>query len=196
MAWSESMQPVIERIQDQLASMSERDRRLLLGLVVFALVAIVGGGIWLMGSKLDELESKVADRHETLRRLETYAAEYAESKAQAEAIARRIAEHEGTDLSAFLEQVGARTQVGDRLDSVRQKSTNDDGDLVESVYAVKLSKLTQAELAEFLYEVESAGYPLRIRSLTVKSRKRGGEVTLNVDMDISAFRLSAPPEEP
>ncbi len=196
MAVNDSVQPMLERVQDQLASMSDRDRKLLLGLIVFAVVAIVGGGIWFMGNKLDVLEGKVADRRETLRKIELYAADYAESKAEADIIARRIAEHEGTDLSAFLEQVGQKTDVGDRLDSVRQKSTNDDGDLVESVYAVKLSKLTQEELANFLYEVESAGYPLRIRTMTVKSRKRGGEITLNVDLDISAFRLSAPSEEP
>ncbi len=196
MAVSDSVQSVVERVQDQLAAMSDRDRKLLLGLVVVALLAIVGGGIWFMGNKLDNLESKVADRRETLRKIGLYASDYAESQAEAEVIAQRIAEHEGTDLSAFLEQVGQKTNVGDRLDSVRQKSTNDDGDLIESVYAVKLSKLLQDELASFLYEVESAGYPLRIRTITVKSRKRGGEITLNVDLDISAFRLSAPPEEP
>lgn len=190
MAIAERFQPVIERIQDQLAGMTERDRRLLLGLAVFAVIVIVGGGIWWMKGSLDGLEAKVADRQETLRRVRVLGADYAETKAQAEEISAKIAEYEGTDLSAFLEQVADKSNVGDRLDAVRQKSSTDDGDLVETVYAVKLTRLLQDELASFLYEVESSGYPLRVRTLTVKSRKRGGEVMLNVDMDISAYKVS------
>lgn len=191
MSLQEQMQGVLERVQDQLAGMTERDRRLLLGLVVFALVLVVGGGITAMKGRLDSLESQVADRRETLRRVQLLATDYEASKAQAEEISAKIAQHEGTDLSAFLEQVAQKANVGDRLDSVRQKSSTDDGDLVETVYAVKLTRLMQDELAGFLYEVESSGYPLRVRTMTVKGRKRSGEVELNVDMDVSAYKVSS-----
>ncbi len=191
MAATERLQPIIERIQDQLATMSERDRKLLLGLIVVAVFAVVGGGIWWMKGNLDALEGRVADREQTLHRVKVLATEYNDSKAQAEEIAARIAEHQGTDLSAFLEQVAAKASVSDRLDSVRQKSTTDDGDLVDTVYAVKLTRLMQDELATFLYEVESSGYPLRVRTMQVNARKRGGEIMLNVDLDISAYRVSA-----
>ena len=60
---------------------------------------------------------------------------------------------------------------------------------------MKLSNLTQEELANFLYEMESTGYPLKVRSMTVKSRKRRDEVTLYVDFDISAFKVAGTPEE-
>lgn len=191
MGLSERLEPVVEKIQDQLAGMSERDRRLALGLAVFVVVALVGGGIWWMKSSLDALDAKVADRRETLHRVQLLAAEYESSKAQAEEISARIGEHADTDLSAFLEQVAQKANVGDRLDSVRQKTSTDDGDLVETVYAVKLSRLLQDELAGFLYEMETAGYPLRVRTMTVKARKRSGSVELNVDLDVSSYKLSA-----
>lgn len=195
MAVTDRLQPLIDRIRDQLASMSERDRKLMLGLGVFATLVIVFGGIWLMKGALDARETMVADRQETLRRIHLLAADYADSQAQAEAIEARVAEHSETDLSAYLEQVAQRTNVGDRLDAVRQKSTTDDGDLQETIYAVKLTRLLQDEFAAFLYEMESSGFPLRVRSMTVKTRKRAGEVTLNVDLDIAAFKLSSSAEE-
>ena len=45
------------------------------------------------------------------------------------------------------------------------------------------------EYSNFLFEVEGAGYPLKIRTTKVKRRARGEEITLDVDMDISAFRM-------
>lgn len=189
MAITDRLMPLADRARDQLADMSERDRKLLLGLVVGLLVAVLGGGVLFMKGRLDALEGKVASRKETLRNLELLAADYAAGKTQAEQIASRISEHEGTDLSAYLEQVAQKSSVGDRLDAVRQKSSTDAGDLVETVYAVKLSRLLQDDLTSFLYEMESTGYPLKVRTLSVKARKRGDEVQLGVDMDIAAYRI-------
>lgn len=190
MAFTDRLAPLADRARDQLASMSARDRRLLLGLGILGLLTVVFGGIFLMKGSLEAREGRVADRQETLRRVQLLAGEYATARAQAEKIEAKVAEHADTDLSAYLEQVAQRTNVSDRLDSVRQKSTTDDGDLQETTYAVSLSKLMQEELATFLYEMESSGYPLRVRTMTVKSRKRAEEVTLNVDLDISAYQLS------
>jgi len=192
----ERLQPLIDRARDQLASMTERDRKLLLGLLVFFGLLLVGGGIFSMKSSLDTRQARVTDRQDTLRRVQLMAADYGESHDKAEQIAAKVAEHGDTDLSAYLEQVAQRTNVGDRLDSVRQKSQTSDGGLVETVYAVKLSNLTQEELPSFLFEMESTGYPIKVRNMTVKSRKRSDQVTLNVDLDVSAFKLaSANPEE-
>jgi len=190
MAITDRFQPLIERGRDQLATMRARDRRLLLGLIVAGTLMFLFGCIWLMKGALNTREGRVADRQEALRRIHLLATDYADSKSQADAIEAQVAEYSGTDLSAYLEKVAQRTNVSDRLDSVRQKSSSDDGDLVETVYTVKITKLLQEELADFLYEMETTGYPLRVRSMTVKTRKRSGEVTLNIDLDIAAFKIS------
>lgn len=188
-------QPLADRARDQLAAMSPRDRKLLLGLGIGGALLVVFGGIFLMKGALDAREAKVADRQETLRRVHLLAADFADSQAQAEQIEAKIAEHAGTDMSAYLEQVASRTNVGDRLDAVRQKATSEEGTLQETIYAVSLSKLGQSELATFLYELESTGYPLQVRTMTVKSRRRADEVTLNVDLDIAAYKLISATEE-
>ena len=48
----------------------------------------------------------------------------------------------------------------------------------------------------FLVEIETAGFPMKIRSLKVKTRGRAGEKKLRVDMDISAFTLIETEPEP
>lgn len=196
MAALDRLQPLMDRGRDQLASMTPRDRKLLLGLSIGGALFLVFGGIFLMKQSLDARQAQVADRQEALRRVHLLAADFADSSAQAQQIEAKIAEHAGTDLSAYLEQVASRTNVGDRLDSVREKSTSEEGTLQETMYAVSLTKLGQAELATFLYEMESTGYPLQVRNMTVKSRKRAEEVTLNVDLDIAAYTLVTESEEP
>jgi len=180
---------VRDRVQDLLAGMSSRDRRLLLGLVVSGALAILGGAGWWMKGTLTGLESRVESRSDTLHLLKVMAAEHESALGQSEEIKARLKEHEGTDMSSFLEQAAKNSGVADRLNQVREKSTSSNGVLEEKLYAVALSTLTTDELSSFLFEVETSGYPLQIRTFKVKSRTRKDEKTLNVDMDIAAFRV-------
>jgi uncharacterized membrane protein YbjE (DUF340 family) len=41
----------------------------------------------------------------------------------------------------------------------------------------------------FLYEVETSGYPLLIKTLNAKTIKISGAKTLDVTLDISAYKL-------
>jgi len=177
------------QLQDLLASMSPRDRALFLGLVGFAVVAIVGGTLYTMSSRLSTLESRIEARSDSLQQVRVLIAEYEDAKEKASAIEDELRENAKTDLSAFLDKSAENVQIGDKLDAVKEKTASNDGVLEEKMYAVSLSKLTEAELSGFLYEIETSGFPLQIKTLKIKSRKRGEETTLRVDMDISAYRL-------
>jgi uncharacterized coiled-coil protein SlyX len=185
-----------DRMQDTLADMSPRDRSLALALVVIAVLLIVGGGAWWMRNSLNSLETRVASREDTLHTLNVMAAEHQVAIGQAEEIKQQLKKFEGTELSAFLEQAAKDTNVSDHLDAVREKSSSSDGVLEEKLYAVALSKLSTEDMANFIFKVETAGYPLKVKSFRAKTRKRKGEVTINVDMDVAAYRvLSADDEE-
>lgn len=185
------LQALVERLQDALEELSPRDRRLLLGLVAGALVIGVGGAIWAMNSSLSSQRSRVAERANTLRIIQEMAAEHASAAEQVAELEAKIAEYEGTDLQAFLDQASHRANVSDRLDAVRDKAnaTEVNGNLEERRYTASLSSLTLEDYTNFLWELESTGYPLRIRSSTVRVRTRAGEKTLSVDLDISAWRI-------
>jgi hypothetical protein len=121
--------------------------------------------------------------------METMASDYRDSSEKAEQIEEELARNTDNDLSAFLEKSAKNTGIGDKLDAVKEKSTSSDGVLQEKLYAVTLSKLELSELSDFLYEVETAGFPMQIKTLKVKTRTKKGERTLSVDLDIAAYTL-------
>ena len=69
-----------ERLHDLLASMSPRDRMLFLGLVAAAILAVVGGSIYTMSSRLSALEGRIETRQENLQQVRLLTAEYSASK--------------------------------------------------------------------------------------------------------------------
>ena len=178
-----------DRVQDTLADMKPRDRVLFIGLVVFAALALAGGAIWWMRGSIQSLESKVADREDTLRRIQLLAAEHAAAEADFEALASRLASKANVDVSSFMEKAADKAQIREKLDSVRKSNETSDGIIQEAVYTVKLTNLNQQELANFLAEVEGSDMPLRIRAFKSRARKRKGETTLQVDMDISGYKV-------
>jgi hypothetical protein len=178
-----------DRAQDALADMAPRDRGLLLGLVVLTTVGLAGGGAWWMHGTLSGLESRVETRADTLHLLKVMASEHEAAIGQSEEIKATLKEHSDTDMSSFLEQAAKNSGVADRLNQVREKSVTTNGVLEEKLYAVALSQLSTDEMSNFLFEVETSGYPLQIRTFKVKARTRKGEKTLNVDLDIAAFRV-------
>lgn len=180
---------VRDRVQDALADMSPRDRGLLLGLFLTATVTVVGGGAWWMRGTLRDLGSRVESRSDSLHLLKVMASEHEVAIGQSDEIKAKLKKHSGTDMSSFLEQAAKNAGVADRLNQVREKSVTTSGVLEEKLYAVALSKLSTDEMSTFLFEVETSGYPLQIRSFKVKSRTRKGEKSLNVDMDIAAYRV-------
>ena len=49
--------------------------------------------------------------------------------------------------------------------------------------------MTLEQLVGFLYEVETSGYPLLIKTLTAKTITISGVKNLDVTLDISAYKL-------
>jgi hypothetical protein len=54
-----------------------------------------------------------------------------------------------------------------------------------------MSKVSLDQIVSFLYEIETAGYPLKIRSMKTKTATVSGAKVLNVSMEVSSFRLVA-----
>lgn len=179
----------LERLQDLLSGLSPRDRALLIGMVGALILAVfVGAGLALTRS-LKGQRSQLDDRQTQLAQVTALTADHAGNVAKIASIESHIKEYEGTDLQAFLEKAGKNAGISDRLNAVREKSTSTQGRLEDKLYNVTFSKLTLSEYSNFLYEVEAVGYPLKIRSVKVRRRAHGDEITLDVDMDISAFRV-------
>lgn len=188
-AIADRVQSVQDRFFDLIAGMTQRDRRLFLGLVAFFLVVFVSVGLWWMRSTLAGVESRIADREEKLHLIRVLAVDQAEAAGKAEEIEEALRANADTDLSSFLEQAAKKAGIEDKLDQVKEKTTATDGVVQEKVYAVKLDKVELSELTTFLYEIETASFPLRVHTFKAKSRKRGENRVLTVDLDIASYKV-------
>ena len=178
-----------EKMQDILAGMSPRDRLLVLGLVVvFSLTAVIGT-IVVMSKTLTELEDTLAQKEQDLNSIQLMQAERADILARSSVIEKNLEQFASTDLSAFLEQSARKVNIQDKLNFVRETASNTDGVLSEKRFSVSLSNLNQEEIARFLFGVETSGYPLKIRSCNIKTRKKKGEITLEMTLDIASYKL-------
>jgi hypothetical protein len=135
------------------------------------------------------MQSRLDDRSETLRLIGVMADDEKLNAEKAGQIEAELKRHSGTDLSSYLEQTAEKVGVRDRLDSVKEKQAIVDGNLEEKLYAVALSKLTVTEMSKLVKELESNGYPLKVRSLKLKTRNSGDEKLIDMNLDISAWRV-------
>ena len=178
------------KIQDSTASLSPRDRNLLGFLVVFGVLCVVGGGFYFLNSSVKSVSSQVLYREETLRSAQDMASEFQANQETAAAIRAKLLEHKGANLSAFLEKAAQTVGIAARLDSVKESSTAINGDLEEKLFRASLSKLSLEDATNFLYEIETSGFPLVVQSAKFKTRKRNDEREIKLTLDIAAYSLT------
>ncbi len=178
------------RIQDSTAGLSPRDRKLLVFLVTFTVVCVIGGGFYLLNNSIKSVQNQVEYREETLRSAQMMAVEYQANQETAAAIREKLTEHKGANLSAYLEKAAQSVGIADRLDSVKESSTSVNGELEEKLYSATLSKLSLEDATNFLYEIESSGFPLVIRNAKFKTRKRNDNREIKLTLDIASYTLT------
>jgi len=181
--------PLQSRLEPLLDSLSPRDRMLLLGLSVFGGLFVIAGVGWWMTSSLDGLRADIDDRKDTLAFVRQEIAEFDASQGQLEVIEEELKKHSGTDFSAFMEKAAESADMKDQLSSVRPTSTTSLGSLEVKNYDVKVNRVSLPQFLDFLYEVETDGYPLRITNAKLKGVTVSGAKLLNVTLEVSAFKL-------
>ncbi len=176
------------RIQDTLSKLGDRDRKLLIGLSMFAFIGAVSGGVFWMKNSIDAVNTKVEFREEALKTATLMAQEFQANEETAERIAQALDEHKATNLSAFLEKAAQSVGIGDRLNSVKANSTSINGDMEETIYSAQFSKLSLEDATNFLFEIETSGFPLVVQSAQFKTRRRKGDRQIKLSLDIAAYK--------
>jgi type II secretory pathway component PulM len=187
--------PTRERLQNMLLAMTPRDRLLLAGLVAFVLLLALGLGGFAIRKNMNNLEAELKSRQQQLAMVNELQASLLGASGKKEAVDKQLAIHKDTTLSAYLEKAADKVQIRDNLKQVRERSTTNVGGLEEKQYTVQLSRLNLDQLGSYLFEVEASGYPLKVRSTKVKTLVVAGQKTLDVTLEVSAYRLVEKTEE-
>ena len=179
------------RFGELVANMSPRDRKLFVGLVLGFYLFSLGGLWWLANGVLDGQRSRVAAAELTLSSVRELAADEGAAAGQLARIDEQMARYAGQDLASFVEKAAQEVGVATNLQGVRERQAVTEGLVEEHSYSVELSKISLQQLVEFLYEIETTGYPLKVRSMKTKVVTVSGVKMLNVSLDLSAFKLVA-----
>jgi hypothetical protein len=73
---------------------------------------------------------------------------------------------------------------------VKEKNSSKVGFLTQKSYSVPLKEISLTDFTSFLYEIETAGYPFEIQQCSIRTRKRGDEQKLRVELDIVTYQLN------
>lgn len=189
MAGFTMFEPVRSRFSALVADMSPRDRSLFLGLVIAAYLGALGVTAWGGKSLLSDVQSRISTKQTALTRLESMQSEYAANSARVVEIEDTLRTNANQDLASYVEKAAQKVGVGTNLKAVREKGVSTQGNLEEKSYTVDIDKVTLTQLTDFLFEIETNGFPMRIRTSRVKTSGAAGARLLSATFEISAFRL-------
>jgi CRISPR/Cas system-associated endonuclease Cas1 len=160
-------------------------------LVSFAVLGSLSAGVVWMNGSLKNLAGQVEYREVAIRNAQLMATEFQTNESRANEIAAKLEEHKGANLSAHLEKAAQSVGIADRLDGVKESSSSITGDLEEKLYTASLSKLSLEDVTNFLYEIETSGFPLVVQSAKFKTRMRSQVKEIKLTLSIAAYSLVA-----
>lgn len=175
-------------IQAQLDQLSPRDRRLLGGLVAFVgLVVVLLVALSLRGALRDKA-SRVVTQKDTLEAIQDLQGEHAVAAARIEAAEARLREYGDQPLSAYLERSAAAVGLSDEL-AVSRQQTEVVGGVAQTRYKVDLNRVPYDLALNFIYDIETSGYPLTVESARFRSVTTKDEKQLSVTLEMLAYSL-------
>ena len=179
-----------EKTRDSLASMTPRDRMLLMGTGLFLLLFIMVASVFFASQSLRDLKTQIKDTKSAYEKLEQEQGELENLRVSVVEYQEKIAKHRDTDLSAFLSKSSQKAGISDKiLDRVREKNSSKSDFFTQKSYSVPLKEVSLSDFTSFLYEIETAGYPFEIQQCSIRTRKRGEEQKLRIELDIITYEL-------
>jgi hypothetical protein len=173
-------------VERQLESMTRRDRALLTGLFMFFGLVLLLGVLWLLNGSLRSRAAEVQDRKDELALLQAQWEVVSEAKATLDAAEARLEEYKGKKFPPFVEQVAGDTKVGDKL-TVKELGHENVGNIKQTTFRVEIRTAPLEAGYDFLYELETRGFPLRVSEARLKKVSLKGETAMDVTLEVLVF---------
>jgi type II secretory pathway component PulM len=185
------------RIEGLVGSLSPRDRKLLAGLALFGSVVYVGGLWTTLYSVLDDRAGRVRDAKTQLTEALALQEQYIAAASVLRAQQGRLRQHAGTPVTAFVEKAAGEADLSDALKSVNERGKPEQvGSMSQATWTVDLAKAPLDGLVQFLYEVETSGYPIAVQSATFKASGKPGARVIDLKLDVVVYEVALDEEEP
>ncbi len=176
-----------------MAKLKPREKRTLIigGVILVLLFVLWFFFLWdnSLLNRWEDLKSKVADRRDTVEKMERLERGYFRLQAQIEEITSRMLDPaKSLAVKGFLEEL--LQEKAPDADLKRMKtSTNPVHDLYrKTVVSVKVGRITLPELVDYLYNVESSGQALQVNEIQIKNDLRALD---RLDVEFTVISASA-----
>lgn len=178
---------IIANVQQQLETMSPRDRNLLTGLVATLAVLLVLGVAYNLNGVLQDRASRVVNAKNNLRTAQELMQDHAVLSARIASAEARMGEFRANQMNTYVEGWANNAGVLDGLKQVRETGSQMSGTFRERDYRVEVQRIELEGLLRFVYAVETSPYPIRIRSTRVRVVEQRGERLLDLAVDLVTY---------
>ena len=178
-------------IEQQLEMLSPRDRRLLVGLVLFFALVFVGGYWYLLNGWLESKADRVREARQSLLTVQALDQEYQQHKATFEAQESRLREYGRQPVAAWIEELATRHGIIEQLRSVNEAASEPVSDVVKrTTYKVEIKRAPQKELYEFLTEMETSPFPASVEQSVFNVSFYKKEKFMDLSLDVTVLSLT------
>jgi len=162
----------LNRITAYINKLSNREKIIVIAGLTGA-VAII-----LYGSVLSPIIDRYTSLERVIRQKESEYKDILQLKGEYTALQKEYRElekaasrtREGFSPLTFMENVSVQARIKDKVVSMKPILTPMTGDFRESSIEVKIEKIVLEQIMRYLHIIESSEYPLRIKTLHLKSR--------------------------
>lgn len=178
-------------IEQQLEMLSPRDRKLLVGLVLFLAAAFIGGYWYVLNGLLDDKASQVREAKSALMIVQQLDSEYRQHSAQFEKQKGRLQEHSNTSTSSWIEALATEHGIIEQLRAVNELTVEPLSDVMKrETFRVDLKRVPQEPLYRFLYALETDSYPASVESATFKVTHYKKEKFMDLTLELAVLSLA------
>lgn len=184
------MSGVFARISAQVEALSTRDRRLLTAMASFGMIAFVTLFWYFLSGILDDRASRVIEAKKRLAVVQDLEQEYQKAAQQISSAESRLGAYTGQPFAAHAEKIAANNAVTEGLRAVQEAGSETVGSIRQTHYKVELKGISYGDANNFLYELETSGYPVTVQSARYKSVKRKDETLVDLSIEVVVSKLS------
>jgi general secretion pathway protein M len=143
---------------------------------------------------LETLDGKIESEEKRLQDVLTKQAEYLSLKENTGILEKMVRSTPGFSLLSFLESLAQKNKMKQKIAYMKPLNTPGNERYRESSVEMKVERITLKQLVDFLYAVEQARQPIRIKRLNIGKKKE--ETYLNVTLQASIFEPAGPDTGP
>jgi hypothetical protein len=167
-----------------LDSLSPRDRRLLVGLVLVFVALMTFGYWWLLSGLQEDRASRVRSAKEVYAAISEDAKRLEVANRQFQSQEGRLREAASRPVTAWVEELAKTHTLDQQLAKVTQTGAEAIGDLTQTKYTIELKKAPQELVYRFLYDLESSDFPASVDSAKFKVSLVKSDKMLDATFDI------------